>query len=342
MRTRLLALLLVACSADPKPEDDTAGPGIDGDADTDADGDADADVDTDVDTTPCVATLVSVLPADQAVDVPADTTVVAAYDVPVTAEDITIGLRTTSEAGEDLPGTVTVAADGLSATLTPDAELARDSEYEVLVSVCDVPSASHFTTVGEAETLDIAGRTYDVDLTDNSDLDWVTPASGALLLSQVQTNHLLFMVESAGAEIDMLGAAGLEEGRDVVQYQCAPVVDFPAATFEANPFFAIGPVDAAINAEGIAVPLYGLAVTGVVAADGASLETVVLVGVLDIGPVSVLLGYDACELVESLGDTCVACPNGDDTCLVMEVRDERAVWIEGLEIDPDFVPAEDC
>ncbi len=335
---RLIALLLpslltlAACSGSSDAKPDTGG--VDTDEGTDS-GDTEPDSgDTDTDTdAPCVATVASITPADGATDVAIDGPIVVAFDGVAQSADITLSPA--------VAGEVTVAPDGSGATFTPSELLARDTAYSVNVSVCDDTAASSFSTVGEAVEVDIAERTYDVEL-DGSDLTWVSPSAGATLARQIVTKSLLFMVESADdASIDFVGAAGLDHAGSTRQYGCTEAIDFPAVSFASNPAFAIGPVDASLSTGGTAFSVYSLAMSARLSDDAESLVDVVVTGLLDARPITEDTGTDVCGLLAAMSEPCVACPDGEEACVYLEVHDESAPWREGLVLDPYIDPADD-
>jgi hypothetical protein len=336
MRAIWLPLLLcaAACSPDKTNETDTAPIGSDGDADTDADADTDTDTDSDTDVD-CTAEVTALSPADGAMDVAIDTTVVATFSAAVTAADIALD--------NGVSGTVVIADDGLSAVFTASGLLDRSTTYSATASVCDSEMSASFTTVGEAiEDVDLTNRTYDVELDDSSDLTWVAPHLGSTLASQLQTTSILFMVQSADdTEIDLVGAAGFDFNGDVAQYPCTYAIDFASESFASNPAFAAGPVDASLDAGGVAVDIYELAISGRFSDDGSEANDVVITGQIDTRGISESMSIDVCAFASSFGDTCVACPDGEVACLDLEVHDATAPWRDSLVLDPLQDPSTD-
>ncbi len=338
MRTWLYSLLLVvACTPDGKPVDDTDSVAADADtdADSDTDTDADTDSDTDTDTDPaCTARVVDMSPADGELDVASDAPVVARFSEPVTAVDLVLD--------NDATGTVVIGGDGTFATFVADGGLAYGTTYTASATVCDDTVEASFTTQGEPLDVDLAERTYDIELDDESDLVWVAPSLGAFLADSLATTSILLMVESADtAQIDVVGAAGYEFRDATAQYPCTYAIDFPSVPFTRHPAFDIGPLDAEMEANGIAFTIHELAMTGVFSDDGTEANDLVLTGLLDTRSLSEGLALDICALAEGFGDACVACPDGEIGCLDLEVHDERAPWREGLTVDVDHDPTID-
>jgi hypothetical protein len=284
----------------------------------------------------CDAVVVTLAPETGAVDVPIDAPVVATLSAPVTADQVAVVLDPAVD------GTVSLAGDGRSLAWTPEARLARETAYTATVTVCESAMATSFTTVGEPTTAPIVGRTYDVEL-DGRDITWVKPSVGSLLVSQLETKSLLFMVENADAEsIDLLGAAGYDVGRNVAQYPCAPPIDFATGTFASNPFFHVGPQDTSLSASGLVVPILQMEVEGRFATDAASITDITLQGLIDVRELGALLGGgDACDTLGLFGVPCVDCPDGTTNCVELEVRDASAPWRDGLSLDASLDPSAD-
>ena len=53
------------------------------------------------------------------------------------------------------------------------------------------------------------------------------------------------------------------------------------------------------------------------------------------------MGYDICGLADSFGDPCVACPDGEEHCLLFDVIDASSPYVDGLWIDKDLDPTTD-
>ena len=331
----MLLLLLAACDGKPDPESDDTGPiGEDTDADTDTDTDADTDADTDTDTDPaCTAVVTSMSPADGEMDVLLDAPVVAEFSEPVSRVDITLD--------HGVEGVVTLGSDGTYATFVPRSDFTSGTTYGVTVEVCRVETATSFTTVGEELEVDLTDRTYEVAL-DDADLTWIHPTFGSILVSQLATTSLLFMVQSADtSEIDMVAAAGYDFRGATAQYPCTYAIDFEPTPFTSRPVFDAGPMDSTMVANGVEFDVFDLAFNGWFAADYESADNVEVTGLFDVNPLSDSLGSDVCALAESLGDPCVTCPDGEDHCLLFEVLDASSPLVDGLVIDKDQDPTTD-
>jgi hypothetical protein len=162
------------------------------------------------------------------------------------------------------------------------------------------------------------------------------------LVDSLDTNSLLFMVQYADtSRLDVVAAAGFDLGRNVAQYPCAEAIDFPEVPYTDHPSFAVGPEDAALEADGIAFTIFDLYAEGVIADDGESVSDVVVTGLLDTRALSEVLGSDLCGLAAEFGDDCVACPDGEVVCLAMEIQDPSAPWREDVWIDAAIDPEAD-
>jgi hypothetical protein len=325
-------LVLAACDGKPDPGSDDTGPvgqDTDVDTDTDTDSDTDADTDTDTDTDACTAVVTSISPADGELGVALDSPIVAEFSEPVTVADINLDNGVT--------GVVTVGSDGTFATFVPRDDLDEGVTYTASVEVCRVVTTSSFTTVGGELDVDLTDRAYDVAL-DGSDITWVHPTFGSLLVGQLETTSLLFMVQSAdSSQIDMVAAAGYQHRGATTQYPCTYAVDFDPTAFTSRPMFEAGPLDTTMVAAGVSFDVYDLAFSGNFEADYESAWYVEVTGLLDVTP----LGYDICGLADSFGDPCVACPDGEEHCLLFDVIDASSPYVDGLWIDKDLDPTTD-
>ncbi len=298
----------------------------------------DTETDTDLPTTSdpvCEAVVLGVSPADGTAAVTVESEIVATFSLPAVAPTIVLDPA--------VSGVLTIADDGLSATYTPDAPLARASTYTARAAVCDSSTQSRFVTVGAPVTVDLALRTWDVDLGDRSDLAWVAPASGPSIFGLLDTPHLLVMAESVeGDTIHFILAVGTDDRGAAAQYPCTIAVAAPPGDFSGDPGFVAGPVYAIVVLGGAALPLWDLVLSGEVASDGTALLNLVVTGLLDVAPLAEVLGEDACALAARFGDSCVPCPTGVTSCLAVEAHDARAAYLPGFTIDPYLTPDDSC
>ncbi len=286
----------------------------------------------------CTASIVSVTPADGSLDQALDVPVTVTLSAPVTTADVSFGLTPAAT------GVVSASEDGLTVTWTPTEALARETSYSVIVTACGDEVTSGFTTVGAPTAAPIVGRTYDVEL-DGRDLTWNSPSStvASLLVGNIDTTSLLFMVEDASdTTIDLVAAGGYDARGSTLQYPCAPPIDFPEGDFSSNPRFDVGPLDASLAASGLTVPLYAFTVDGRFEADASAMRDVHVRGLIDVRDLGAATGFgDVCALLPAFGISCVDCPDGEAQCLELDVVDASAPWRSGVTLDAALDPASD-
>ncbi len=188
--------------------------------------------------------------------------------------------------------------------------------------------------------VDLTGRTYDIDLA-GPDITWRSPSAGPTLITMLQTDHLVLMVEAAGSQIDTVSAAAMVLDRGLTPYPCAAAFDFPPTPFSANPAFLVGPLDAALVAGSTSVPLYDLAFGGSFNPDGSEIAQLEVSALIDSRPISSSQGIDVCAALPSFGDECVACPDGEVACIALDVSDASAPWQTDLTVDANIDPSND-
>jgi Bacterial Ig-like domain len=316
-------ILLSACQGeDPQKESQEVDPGKDSTADSQGQDDSDSP-------TPCTATVTGLSPADGSTDVATDVQVIASFSETVTEVELSL----TSDGGP-VAGSLSMAEDGLSATFVPDQLLDRDGDYALTATVCGSSLSSSFHTKAGL-TVDITGKTYRINLQD-SDLTWVKPSIGSFLVSYLLTKDVLFQVESVGGgRIDLVGAPGIDPGTGLRQYVCTPAINFVEASFEAEPTFAVGPLDSTFSVGGYAVPAYNIEVKGNFAPDGTGSTNTTVTMLLDGGVISQAFGLEVCAMVP-----CVACPGGAPVCVEAEILDAWSPELAGVSIDPNNNPAD--
>ena len=102
-------------------------------------------------------------------------------------------------------------------------------------------------------------------------------------------------------------------------------IDFPAADFSANPYFAVSGDAFNINVDEYAVTIEDFSLSGDFAPDGSYIDGVTLIGSIDTRPLVPLLGDETaaedaiCVLAATLNIQCEACSDGSgDFCLSLE------------------------
>ena len=314
---------------------------VDGDADADADTDTDTDADGDTDSdTDCDIGISYLDPGNGTVGVSPTPLLRAYFDDPATMDDIELSLEG-PDGGVD--GGVELSGGDLIATFTPGDELARDTDYTFSVTTCSDAEESSFTTVeGPLDGNILEGRVYDIDL---NSVTWNSPSSttGALLTSQLDTDHILILVEDIDDDaetIKLTGAMGYDDG-GLAQYPCAEAIAFPEADWSTNPYFQAGPENTVLGAAGFELQVMDFTVSGAFSGDGGEMQNVGVVGYVDLDGLEVS-GYEGCDLLALGGDSCTACPDdGEVTCAYLDVEDSSAPYESGVTVDPDIDPSSD-
>jgi hypothetical protein len=227
-----------------------------------------------------------------------------------------------------------------SATPGPDADSDTDADSDADTDSDADSDADSGPDTGDDVQADLTGRTYDIDLA-GADITWRSPVSGPTLITMLQTDHLLLMVESSGPQIDTVAAAAMVLDRGLTQYPCALAIDFAATPFSANPKFVAGPLDASLAAGSTSVPVYGLIFGGTFSADGSKIEQVEVSGLIDARPISSSQGIDVCAALPAFGDECVACSDGEVACIALDVLDSTAPYQADFTVNTAIDPAND-
>lgn len=336
----LAPVLVLAC--DNKAEitlDDTEDSvGGEGDADADSDADSDTDADSDGDADLCTAEISAVDPRDGLTDAPLNPAITATLTAAITEADYTVSLSGPDGA---VDGTASLGSGDTVITFRAQSPLERASEYTATFTVCSENASTSFTTVGNPHDEALEGRTYDVDL---NQVTWHAPSAGSLLVGQLETDHLLFMVQDvdlSAQTIDFVGAVGLDDN-GVQQYACAAAFDYDPADFSGNPAFQVGPADTTFGGGGFDVNVWSLETSGAFNTSGNSLNNLRIRGYLDVRELE-FNGIGVCAVAETiLGQPCVACPNdGVVGCLQLDIESATAPWVRNLTIDPNVDPTTD-
>lgn len=247
-------------------------------------------------------------------------------------EDESVGgtLAVADDAGAAVTGTTTFSADGETAWFTPDADLAASTTYNITVSYSCGDAVVSFTTSAVGTPVDSAvvlNNTYNIDIATGR---FVEPAGvGDLLAGLIADQDVAILISpTAYTDPDMTFIGSLGEtaadgtlGQDL----CTETIDFPVdADYSENPFFAIEGNDVVLAAAGITIELSEILVSGAFAADGNSVEGVLMDGTVDTRPLGAIFDLgdtdDAvCTLVSGFGITCEACSDGEPLCLSLLV-----------------------
>jgi len=289
-------------------------------------------------TTECNATVTAISPADGAESVAANVTVVAEFSEPADEANLTVS-------GPDgaISGNINLASDGLSISFTPDNELARETQFNVEATVCEMTTTSSFTTVEEAITENaLIGRVYNLDL---NNVNWTSPPASIanLMMQLISTSHMLLLVEDVDesvATLDLAGAAGWENNGVVTQYPCAEAFDFESSDFSTNPYFSAGPADTIMRIGSEEVGLEGLTFDGSFVNEGDSIDNLHVTTYLD-GEIDLDEYGKLCDAVAMFGVSCDPCPSdASRECLLLDATAPSVVAKQNLMIDVDIDPSQ--
>ncbi|MFT5685875.1 MAG: hypothetical protein ACI8RZ_006830 [Myxococcota bacterium] len=194
------------------------------------------------------------------------------------------------------------------------------------------PEYTEGVLVSEAESMadDLTGRTYAAWL---SDVVAVEPMGLGVALADVDAAALLFHVTEADASgMSMVLALSDAEGG---QNDCEPVATLPSAGWGDGMAFNIDEGSFDLPVGGKPMTLSELAMTGEIVNDGAEMAATTLFAEIDTRDLNGgVFGddVDVCIIVEQLGSTCHACPDGEEACT------ELILELSPVEIDLDFDP----
>jgi len=332
MRPSILLLpLLIACEGGVLVEDtgdgDTADTASEDSDDTGTDTDS-GDTDTDTNGS-CSATLSWQSPRDDEQNVSVTKVVTVRFSAAVAASDWALAVT-------GVTGTATLASNGLSATFTPSADLATDTDYALQITVCGDTTTTQFRTAsGPVGASTLEGRSYAVAY---DDVTWVEPAGISSVLGFLGQpfEYVLLNVEDIDETYETITASvspGVTDNTAVVQDPCTAPTAFDPADFAGNPVIEIGPADLTFDAAGTPVTVQGAYFKSVFIENGDAIGDIDISGQIDVA--SLGMGALPCSFV-----TCTACYNNPSvtSCANVRLTADRADWIDGLVYDPALDP----
>ncbi len=301
MRLLSLCSLLVVCTALPwtsgcttlgalfdKEEDEEDEEDDEDDDEDEGKEDSDADTDTDAD-------------ADADTDADSDA------DADVDPRDVDNDGDGITENGGD--------CDDRAATVYPGAEERCDNGAD---DNCD---GDVDEDCGSSAPLGINGNTYELDLTTAT---WIEPA-GAPVGSMIENTALFSVTAERADSVTTLWALGESGDQDY----CQPHLGEATLSVSGRRLEG-GPADVPVTSAGVTLTLYDARLGINVSADGRSLSGGTLSARVDAREFSSLVGDTPeaiCDLVRSLGISCVRCDDGAELCLEVAIED-----LEGREI----------
>ncbi|MED5370032.1 MAG: Ig-like domain-containing protein [Myxococcota bacterium] len=328
-----LLLALVACEGDDGTlnlDDTSTESDADTDADSDSDTDADADTDSDADTD-CSLPINYLDPGNGTVSVNINVAPTVWFD-DATAADASEVSATLSDSAGEIAGAIQLLNGGAGAEFVPDSPLDRDTQYTFVVETCDDSESSKFTTVTGPIEDSLVGNVYVVDLTE---VTWTSPDAtiGNYLVDSLDAKFMLAKVEAQSeTEVDMVGASAWDDSGSVEQFPCIAPIDFEPADFTGNPAFTVGPEDTTLGSGSFEVDVYEFEFSGSFADGGDNVQNLRIRGYADIGE-------EYCGYLEIFGSSCEACPDGSETCVLLDITDSEAPLIDAT-LDENLDPAD--
>lgn len=303
----LLPLLLTACPATDKP------------------------VDTDDVAPPCEVEIETTVPSSDAVDAYYRGNIEFHLSDPDPSATITT----------DIPGTLLISEDSETISWVPTAPLAPSTDYTVTLDYCFGSAPLSFRTSDLGTTMvtpaDLPGHTYSINL--GPPTRFVEPAGIGTVLASQLTQDILVGVQGfdTDGKILMIGAIGKEGVEPAAQEYCDPSIPFPAADFDASPYFQIGPETTTLSVAGYSVEIQNLEITGTFAADGSYFGGGTLSGTIDTRPLAPLLDDSGnegaiCDLAINFGAECQPCSDGLNFCLTLVADQITAEGVDGLSL----------
>ncbi len=193
---------------------------------------------------------------------------------------------------------------------------------------------------GFAETITpvqvpLSGRTYDVSL---HEIEVVEPAGLGPVVQAAAEGTILFHV--VDEDLDRLSVVMTMGDIRGDQVDCNPIYDLPEADWTTNPQLNIRNGRTQIEIAGQPLNLRELSIETTITPDAAAWSSLRLRTLIDTRELlggSVSEDSDVCALVEGMDGECIACPDGELACAVLELA------FEATESDVDFdLDADDC
>lgn len=246
------------------------------------------------------------------------------------ASDVYVA-RLSDALGRPVPVTLVPASEGgLMLDVVFEGGLAPSTTYVLEVTDCASTTTISFTTSELGRPVQggvsaLRDRTYEL-LLDDPGAVWIQPGGlGTILGSFFGTPILLGVQWVDAARLDWIGATGFVDEGETWQDTSYPTWSFPVSDFSEAPFFTTEAPEVQLVVSGYDLPIYDFRLEGTFAADGASFRGAVLRGMGDTRYSGGALGTpedeDAlCRVARGIGVQCEACPDGEELCLTVEVR----------------------
>lgn len=277
----------------------------------------------------CSATVASVDPKNNATNHPADASITVTFSEAIEAADpLDITVHEVAS-GAMIPGGLSLAADGTSATFTPNDPLAYDTDYDLDITVCEAAVAGGFTTLPEpVDASLLPGRTYGIEY---KDVVWVQPGDTSLLTLDV--DYILVQIDTidlAAETIESVAGTGMLEDDGSITPDCPAAVQAPTSDFSTNPMFTVGPADLEYPYNDDTFTIEQFTLQAQFSADGSQIVDVHIEGLVN--PEQLLAGANCALAAVIVSGNCVPCPSGVGDCLELEATAATADWLPALDL----------
>lgn len=231
---------------------------------------------------------------------------------------------------------------GLNLTFEIVQPLRPNTDYTITVTDCAAIHRSGFRTSNlglplDIQPSDLVGRTWHLDMLG---ANWVEPGGATALIQLYFSAPALLGVRFADAtHIDLLGAQGEVDPFGQMYQGLGSTWDFPTGDLT-GPFFEANANLVVFQFDGVEIPIHTARLAGTLSPDGMRIGGGELSGLGDTRDLGAFLpggGNDEnaiCDLAESLGIQCQACPDGEQLCMFLDARQIDGTLIDGLSLIP--------
>jgi hypothetical protein len=230
---------------------------------------------------------------------------------------------TVSAGGVDLPGRNTV--DG--AVVRWDGVLDTDTDYRATLTHACGSNLVLFSTsdIGEPVEVDLAGLTWTLDFAAGT---WTEPAgAGGALASLMADFRILLSVPAApdGGTISLAAGVGVAGHQNA----CVPTLDLSDSAWS-DPYFSAESDAFELATEEFSLTVEDFVTSGAFSPDGTRVAEAAVSGIVDTRGLGAALQVGdgpgaVCELLGTLGASCVPCADGMETCLPMDIENVYGV-----------------
>ena len=297
----------------------------------------DTDTDTQEDTAPeCNAEVVSITPDVGEVGWYYRDPMSVEFSEDGSAATFALSLVDSEETAEV---TTTWGEGNLIATVTPNPALAADSEYRLVVGICEDEGETTFTTSSYGAPLD--GEPSELEDQTSvllfTDVNFTKPEGiGSLLGMYLDIPLLVGVVRADDSTIDMLVAQGWLDSIDgYKQRMGVETWSFDEADFQEQPYFEAEMESITLDFDGVEIPVQDFHLEGTFSSDGSHFSGGLLSGLGDTRNMGQLFGATddlnyICNMAAAMTVECVPCPDGEPYCLFLQGEDIETSAVPGL------------